>query len=266
MTAQADPATKDRKEGANGGSAIPARTYLLLVIALVALVCLSIAIILAYGSDSLSTGQVWFLSGFLVLFSVAGVATVTWLLIRHSRQLAFGETDRKIEWKTTSPEKQKRKLNAEVRELASLLGIDASHIGDIRAAYIVAEDLALRRVQNESGSPLMRKVSFGAADFDAVFTSGRLVTCTSVLFLVRPDVPQEKINRLLREAAIAKNVITDIREGSKVRLLLILVTQLDSKDEARLRSSVADQFKSTPVDVDIRWMDFQKLQELYSDE
>ena len=266
MTAQADPAKEVRKESANGVSAIPARTYLLLVIALVALVCLSIAIILAYGSESLSTGQVWFLSGFLVLFSVAGVTTVTWLVIGHSRQLVFGEIDGNLEWKTTSPEKQKRKLNSEVRELASVLNVDPSHIGDIRAAYIVAEDLALRRIQNESGRPLMRKVSFGAADFDGVFTSGSLVTCVSVQFLVRPGVPQEKINRLLREAAIAKNVIGDIREGSKVRLLLILVTQLDSKDEASLRSSVADQFKSTPVDVDIRWMDFQKLQELYSDE
>ncbi|QQS40980.1 MAG: hypothetical protein IPM63_16675 [Acidobacteriota bacterium] len=260
--------TADTAPGSSESDSVrlSARNYFFLVAALIALVCLSVALVLAYGSEGMTAGQVWFLSGFLVLFSVFSVSIVGWMAIRQARHLAFAERDGAIDWRTTSPEKQKRRLNLEVRELGAILKLNESQLADLRAAYIVAEDLALRRVQNESRIPLMRKVTLGAADFDAVLIEGDLVICVSMIFLVRPSIPQEKINRLLREAAIARNALEEFREGSRIRLLLLLVTQLDQKDEARLRSTVADLFKATPVNVDIRWMDFQKLQGLYSDE
>lgn len=254
-------------EASEGSSAqLSARNYLFLLAALIALVCLSVALALSYGSGEMTTGQVWFLIAFLVLFSVFSISVVTWLVLKQTRQIAFAERDGAIDWRTTSPEKQKRRLSLEVRELGAILKLDESQLADLRAAYIVAEDLALRRVQNESGVPLLRKVTLGAADFDAVLIDGELVICVSMIFLVRPSIPQEKINRLLREAAIARNALEEFREGSRIRLLLLLVTQLDRKDESKLRSTVADLFKATPVNVDIRWMDFQKLQGLYSDE
>ncbi|REJ77593.1 MAG: hypothetical protein DWQ47_14575 [Acidobacteria bacterium] len=241
------------------------RNYLFLIIALIAVVCLAVSLILAFASDSLSSVQSWLLILFLLLFSVVGVSFVTWLVVRHSRQLAVSADDGSINWRTTSPEKQKRRLNLEVSELGSILAVDDAQMADLRAAYIVAEDLALRRIQNEAGIPLMRKVTLGAADFDAVLLDGHLVVFISVLFLVEPKVPKKKIKRLFREATIARNAVNEIRRGSKVRLLLLLVTQLDRESEAELRSTVADHFKSTPVDVDIRWMDFQQLQKTYSD-
>ncbi|MCO6512266.1 MAG: hypothetical protein J5I65_15895 [Aridibacter famidurans] len=260
-TADTAPAASESDSGQ-----LSPRNYFFLVAALIALVCLSVALVLAYGSVAMTSGQIWFLSGFLVLFSVFSVSIVVWMALRQARQLAFAARDGAIDWRTTSPEKQKRRLNLEVRELGAVLKLNESQLAELRAAYIVAEDLALRRVQNESRVPLMRKVTLGAADFDAVLIEGDLVICVSMIFLVRPSIPQEKINRLLREAAIARNALEEFREGSRIRLLLLLVTQLDQKDEAKLRSTVADLFKATPVNVDIRWMDFQKLQGMYSDE
>ncbi len=247
----------------NGAAVIKA--YFLLVIALVATVCLSLALVLAYGSKDLSSGILWFIALFLVVFALFGTATVVWLLTRYSAKLAIADGDGSMEWKVTPPEKQKRRLNDEVRELCKILDFGADHQADLRAAYIVAEDLAMRRIQNECGSPLMRKVSIGNADFDAVLIDKDVVICIAVTFLVRPEIPREKINRFLREAAAAKNALSDIREGSRVRLLLLLVTQLDRSEESRLRASITEHFKSTPVDVDIRWMDFQGLQKLYSE-
>lgn len=258
--------SKDQQTGSPLKAGDPFRNYFYPVLALVAVISVSVALVLILGSSTLSSGQIWFLGGFLAVFAAFSVSIVIWLLNRHSRSLAVSRGDGAIEWRTTSPEKQKRRLNVEVYELGRLLGIEKGQLAELRAAYIVAEDLALRRIQNESGVPLMRKVTIGAADFDAVLVKGDLVTCISVIFLVRPSVEQEKVSRLLREAAIAKDVIEEFRKGSRIRLLLLLVTQLDQKDEAKLRSTVVSYFESTPVDVDIRWMDFQQLQKLYSDE
>ncbi len=264
----ADQENRDRiqRRPAESGAVASAKNLVMVIASVIALVCLSLTIILAYGAGSLSPVQFFLLATFLVAFAAAGTAVLVWLFARHTRTVAAAGLDGTIEWRTTAAEKQKRKLNAEVRELASNLGVDGGQLADLRAAYIVAEDLALRRVQNESGRPLTRKVSFGAADFDGVFTQGETVVCVSVQFLVRPAIPQEKINRLLREAAIAKEAVGEVRKGSRVSLLLLLVTQLDAADETKLRSTITDFFKATPVNVDIRWMDFQKLQRLYSDE
>lgn len=266
MATEVERAETAPEASESGSTQLSARNYLFLVAALIALVCLSVALVLAYASRGMTSGQVWFLIAFLVLFSVFSISVVTWMALRLARQAAFAERDGAIEWRTTSPEKQKRRLDLEVRELGAILKLDENQLADLRAAHIVAEDLALRRIQNESGVPLMRKVTLGAADFDAVLIEGSLVTCVTMIFLVRPSIPQEKINRLLREASIAKNALEEFRPGSRIRLLILLVTQLDQKAEAKLRSTVADLFKATPVNVNIRWMDFQKLQRLYSDE
>lgn len=265
-SAETEQKTPEADEAAerNGGEASPAG-YVLLTIALIAVICLSVGLALAFGGAAMTSGQRWFLSGFLGLFSVFSVGIVIWLVLRQARRLAFAESDPDISWRTTSPEKQKRRLNLEVKEIGEILHVDDDHLAELRAAYIVAEDLALRSIQNQAGKPLMRKVTLGSADFDAVLLDGDLAVLISVIFLLRPVVPDEKIKRLFREAQAASKAVGEIRPGSRTRLLLLLVTQLDGKDEAKLRSTVADSFKSTPVDVDIRWMDFQNLQGVYSD-
>jgi len=45
---------------------------------------------------------------------------------------------------------------------------------------------------------------------------------------------------------------------------VILVTQLNFEDEERLRKSLnTKRFSGTPVDVDIRLLDFEALQRIY---
>ncbi len=46
--------------------------------------------------------------------------------------------------------------------------------------------------------------------------------------------------------------------------MVILVTQLNPEDEERLRKSLnTKRFSGTPVDVDIRLLDFEALQRIY---
>jgi hypothetical protein len=47
---------------------------------------------------------------------------------------------------------------------------------------------------------------------------------------------------------------------------MVLVTQLDQVGEAKLRAAVVKKFTpdTTPVDVDIRLLDFESLQKIYT--
>src|SRR5215212_10133158 len=74
----------------------------------------------------------------LALVPLFGLILATGIILRNVRKLVrnpkedFGEL--------MLPEGQRRKLNAEVRELATIMGIEDELLGDLRAAYILAED------------------------------------------------------------------------------------------------------------------------------
>ena len=244
------------------------RNYLTLIIALVVLIVAAIGLALAFASPNLSSSQIWFLIISLILFPFFSISIISWLILRHSNKLVVGENDDSLSWETSSDEKQKRKLNNEVRELAKDLEIPTEQLSDLRSAYIVAEDLALRKVQSEASTPLMHKINVGQADFDAVGIEDDLITCIEVTFVVSPNVSLEKINSYLRKAAVAKTILAQTRKGSRVRLLIVLVTQLDEPDLAKLRTNVRKKFKpeTTPVNVDIRFLDFLTLQKIYAED
>ena len=80
----------------------------------------------------------------------------------------------------------------------------ADQLPDLLSAYIVAEDLALRQIQQEENLPLMRHVSIGGTSFDGILVDQDLITCIEVSFLVVPDVRQEKIEAMLKKISLAK--------------------------------------------------------------
>lgn len=86
-----------------------------------------------------------------------------------------------------------------------------------------------------------------------------------VTFLVAPELKQQKIDAILKKVGQTKIVMSKLRPELKVEFLLVLVTQLDEKEETKLRKSLGkDRFPNTPVSVDIRLKDFQKLQKHYA--
>lgn len=242
------------------------KNSLILIIGLVILVCISIGIALAFSVQYLESAQKWFLIIALTLFAFFSVAITAWLILRHSRKLIVSEKDSETKWNITSPDKQKRSINTKVRELAKIMEIPAEQLSDLRSAYIVAEDLALRKVQEEARIPILRHINIDNTSFDAVYLEGDLVTCVDVTFLVTPEISQEKIGFVLRKISNAKTAFDRVRIGSRIRLLLVLVTKLDQKAETKLRSALVGKFASTPVDVDIRLLDFLSLQKIYAED
>jgi hypothetical protein len=242
----------------------PSRNVLVLFFTLVLVACIVVGLIIAFSSQNLDAGQKWLLTLFLILFPFIGLGLSTWLVLRHSRQVGVSDKDEDITWQMMLPESQRRKLNVEIKELAGVMGISQSQISDLRSAYIVAEDLALRQIEQETKLPMMRHVNVEGAEFDGVLLNKDIVTCIEVTFLVSPHIGQEKINTMLKKIEFAGRKMSEIRPGSKLRLLLALVTQMDQTSEAKLRSSLISKFASTPVDIDIRLLDFEGLQRIFA--
>lgn len=199
--------------------------------------------------------------------SVALVVLLVLLDLAKTRRLAAVDDRRFIRWDAAIPDVQRQSVNVEVRELAKVLNVGDDGLSDLLSAYIVAEDLALRQVQQEENLPLMRHVSIGKTPFDGILVDRDLITCIEVSFLVAPDVRQEKIESMLRKITQAKKNLADMKSRLRLRLMLVLVTQLSTEEEETLRGVLTTRrFTETPVDIDIRLLDFEVLQKTYVSE
>jgi hypothetical protein len=242
----------------------PSRNYLTLITILVVFVSLAVSVGFGLSSEHLSGAQRWLFILFLMFFPLAGLVLSIWLILRHFRKLSVADSDSALDWQIMSPERQQRKLNSEVDELARILDIPDNQLSDLRSAYIVAEDLALRNIEQEAGLSLKRHVSLDRTDFDAILIAEETVKCVEVTFALSSDISQDKVNQMQRKAESLKKSLSKLRPNTKIVLVLVLVTQLDAESEAKLRSTVARKFPKPPVDVEIRWYDFEKLQQAFA--
>ena len=238
----------------------PMISYPLLIAGIVLLAALAAGAVLSAKND--------FLVGLgLFAFAAALFIVVALLDIAKTKRKAAVDDRRFIEWNAAMPEIQRQNVNLEVRELARLLGVGEDQLPDLLSAYIVATDLALRQIQQEENLPLMRHVSIGGTAFDAILVEQDLITCIEVSFLVTPDVRQEKIESMLRKISLAKKNLHAMKSRLRLRLMVVLVTQLSTEEEERLREMLGTRrFTDTPVDIDIRLLDFEMLQKVYVSE
>lgn len=223
----------------------------------------TIGVCLAAGLIMAIFGRAW---AFVAVFTVSliGVSIYSFLSVRATRKLSAARDESRIDWESALPEIQRQSLNVEVVELSRILEVSAEQVSDLQSAYIVAEDLALRQIQQEEQVPLLRHASIGDIPFDAVLVKQDVIICAEVSFLVSPDLRQERIESMMRKMARVRKVIEHMKVAMKVRLMVVLVTQLTLEDEDRLRKSLnTKRFSGTPVDVDIRFLDFEALQRIY---
>lgn len=199
---------------------------------------------------------------FTAALFLVGIAIL--LDVAHTRKIEALDDRKFIHWDSASPEVQRQNVNLEVRELGRLLGVGEDNLADLLSAYIVAEDLALRQIQQEDDLPLMRHVSIGKVPFDGVLVDQDLITCIEVAFLVTPDIRQERIEAMLKKVTQAKKNLAEMKSRLRLRLMLVVVTQLSADEEDQLRAILTTRrFTDTPVDIDIRLLDFEMLQKVY---
>ena len=232
-----------------------------LVAAAAVLTCLLIAGIVLSGRTQDTAGMLIFILSVLVFTIVLLIHVAT------ERRTAALDDRKFIHWDASMPELQRQNVNVEVRELGRLLNVGDDSLADLLSAYVVAEDLALRQIQQEENLPLMRHVSIGKTPFDGVLVDRDLITCIEVSFLVTPDVRQDRIAAMLKKITQAKKNLAELKSRLRLRLMLVLVTQLTSDEEEHLRGMlITRRFTDTPVDIDIRLLDFEMLQKVYVSE
>lgn len=222
-----------------------------------------VAILLLVGLGLAISTSTWPLVAVFAL-SLVGLSAYSWISFDKLRTLSAIENQKHIAWESALPDIQRENLNVEVLELSRILDVDLDQVSDLQSAYIVAEDLALRQIQQEDNVPLIRHVSIGGIPFDAVLLKEGLLICCDVSFLVAPDVRQEKVDAMMRKIASVKQVVEAMKLGLTVKLMMIIITQLTPEDEDYLRRTLdTKRFSSTPVDIDIRLLDFEALQRIY---
>ena len=231
--------------------------YPLTILSILVLVCLAAGLVM-----SLNAGTWPYTAIFGV--AIAAIAIFGYLNFSQSRNAKAERDQKRIEWDTSLPEVQRQSLNLKVFELSRILEVEPEQLSDLQSAYIVAEDLGLRQIQQEEGVPLMRHVSIAGVPFDAVLVKNDLVACIDVSFLVAPELRQDRIDAMLRKIAAVKNSLGQHDTVMKTRLMMVLITQLTPEDEELLRSMLnTRRFSETPVDIDIRLLDFEALQRIY---
>lgn len=219
-----------------------------------------VVILLAVLIIGASDGR-WMVSG----LALAGLIISAAIAIRSgSRFWSPSRGTSALDWKTAGSDIQKQNLNIEVAHLGRVLDIPGEQIGDLQSAYIVAEDLALRQIQQDEESPVFRHITLGKTSFDGLLVKNDVLCLIEVAFLVLPDIRQERVEAMLRKARQAKTMLAERGSRAKIRLMLVLVTQLTPEDDDKLRSELSrKKFEETPVDIDIRLLDFESLQKIY---
>lgn len=227
---------------------------------------------LAASGTIVSLGAVFIAAIVSANWGVAGIAAIASLAVvgllvlssRRQRKLLADKAAAWIAWEPAEPDIQPQTLNVAVGEISRILKVQPDAVGDLQTAFIVGEDLALRQIQQEENVPVMRHVNVGGVPFDAVFTKDNIVVCCEVCFLVSPELGQDRVLAMMRKIGAVKRSIAEMNIGMEVRLMVVLVTQMSATDVEKLRTSLSTKrFTSTPVDIDIRLMDFGGLQRIY---
>lgn len=238
---------------------LPLTLWIAFLIA-ISLIITSIIIIISYADPSLR-GQ---LVALALLLPLIGMALTFLFLKRQLKRFSHKVTTEA--WELMLPEEQKQRLNAQVHELASALNLKGEDLSNLKAAYVLAEDLALRQIEQEKQVSLRRHVRIADAQFDAVFFDKDYSTLVEIAFLVTPSISQKKIDTVLAKVQRALKKFQKIRSDRKVKLLFIIVTQMEPEAEQQLKKSLAERFSKSTVDVDIRLLDFEALQRIYTED
>jgi hypothetical protein len=238
----------------------------IVTINLIALIFLVLILFVIFASEDFTSSMNRVFSVLLILSVMLGIIVSTSLLLRKTRNSAIEKDNKTVDWTISLPDQQRSKLNREVREIAAIMDIPNEQYSDLLLAYIVAEDLALRQIQQEAAQPLIRHARIGETEFDAILLNQNLITCIETTFLVAPDIAAEKIGLIGKKIAAAKKIVDKQFPNSNLKLLIVVVTQLDAMGEAKLRSVLTkDRFASIPVNYfEIAFYGFEELQKIYT--
>jgi len=231
----------------------PKPNYPLIIIGGFVFLCLAGSLVLTLSANA------WSLFA-LSLFALLGAAAFAYF---NAAKMPMSLQHR-LEWMPTLTDVQKQSLALEVEGIAGSLELDPWQTTELFSAYVVAEDLALRRIQQEHTAPMIRHLQVGGTPFDALIIENDELICVEVSFVVKPDLRQEKVDSMLRKMGSVKRYLNSHRLDVSLRLMLVVVTQLTPEEVDQLKGRLTGKrFPDSPVNIDIHFFDFEELQRTY---
>lgn len=213
--------------------------------------------ILPLSSVDLSNDQKWVLIVFVVGFPVLILACFLFLVIRHHHKL-YAPMDYRNEehfLQTLPAEQQRRRLEAEIegeareslgrKEVAPKETEQKVADADTRVKHALAEDLALRQVEEEFGRPVKRHVSVrNRIDlaFDGAVSDDRFFYFVEVKYTEIPYLSRDTVKALIRRHRQVEELlgVDPLRDySSRYRLLLVIVADMTEEQRFELENEVA---------------------------
>jgi hypothetical protein len=257
-----------------------ARNPLGIIALFIALIYGFATLLLGAAAEKLSCAERLPLVWFVVLFPVLVLGVFYLLVTRHHWKL-YAPGDYKADesfLKALTPEQQDARIKAEIESLHPemagsgpmiklLPDTDTSApahgtsqpaptraLDALRSRLILAERLALKKIQRDRGLQLKTQVAFGndpSSAFDAVAQSGNSFVAVEVKLLTGSWTRAEKLREVLYRAMVATNLLRQ-RFGVRVefRLLLVFVIESGEVQRSRLARLIEPVIKDAPFPVE----------------
>lgn len=269
----------EEKELAQTRSLLKRSNQLIIIAVLIGLIYIAAGVVLVMTMTSTGSdpNQKWPLLIFMAVFPLFALAMFAWLVSKHHTKLYTSTpTIAEMSLNTLTPDQQRRKLNSEVSSIISAITKSNNGDGkkkasedpqraDIRTAFIVAEDLALRQLELEYGDTFMRHAALEGVPFDGVWVNTDKIAGIEVKFLDVPLLPQESVDSLLDKAEYAAARLKRTRPDAAFSFVLTLVTQLSAEEQTKLRMGLENKFALTPVKkIELKVYDFDNLQNTFT--
>lgn len=261
----------EEKELSQTKSLMKRSNQLIIIAVLIGLIYIAAGFVLAFANQSLEGNLKWPLVVFMAVFPLFAIGMFAWLVSKHHTKLYTSTpTIAEMSLNTLTPDQQRRKLNAEISSIISTMGntnnenkkkqVEDPQRNNVRTAFIVAEDLALRQLELEYGESFMRHAALEGVPFDGVWINSDKIAGIEVKFLDIPVLSQEAVDSLLDKAEYAAARLRRTRPDAAFSFVLALVTQLNVEDQTKLRMGLENKFALTPVKkIELKMFDFDNL-------
>lgn len=204
------------------------------------------------------------LTWFLVLFPCLVLGVFAWLVAYHHEKLYAPSDFRTDEsfLQTLSPIDQRRRLDSEIEtiqtEIAQLPEAERSALIppdgelDLRSKVLLSQDLAIRALEQDLGSPINRQIKIGDVGFDGVTAVGGTGYGIEVKYISGPSLNTAHVAAQMAKAAegirshgfknfnlllaVVADDLTDVRLKSRLDTLYSALASLDVKTHVKLFS------------------------------
>ena len=219
-------------------------------------------LVLGSAGSTLDANQRWVMVVFIIFFPCLVLMVFYLLVTRHASKL-YAPSDWRDEanfFRSQTTEEQKQRLEKEVSSAGDNTGSTRRSDEDIRAKYVLAENLVLRVLENELKAKISRQVVLKDRHdlaFDGAVLRENEFLLIEVKYTSTSFIPSEIIAALYKRAATLAETLGVYSLGREVKLLIAVVADMNEDDRLRLENSLSRHNRGQGVE--IRVYDFSAL-------